>query len=83
MDLKETHIFSDSPVVYFRRYPDSYLEIETYDEPTDDEMDDEAEPSVMYIRKIVFVQQAEDSELTKLVDDTFSALGWRSDSYNK
>ncbi len=74
LDLKRVDRFSSNPIIFFRKHPQAYLEVETYQLPADAEPD---RPSVMYVRKVTFTQEVENKDLAELVHDVFSAMGWR------
>lgn len=65
-------------IIYFRKYPNAYLEVESYTDP-EYEFDpaDPGFPPEVFVRRVNFRQEEENRGLAELVDGVFMSLGWR------
>ncbi|MBX9668823.1 MAG: hypothetical protein K2X93_14445 [Candidatus Obscuribacterales bacterium] len=65
-------------IIYFRKYPDAYLEVESYTDPEYEfDPQDSGSPPEVFVRRVNFKQEKENRGLAELVDAIFMSLGWR------
>ncbi len=70
--------YSAPAIIYFRKYPDAYLEVESYTDPGYEfDRQDPGFPPEIFVRRVNFKQERENRELAEFVDGIFMSLGWR------